>query len=168
MKNKVCKFSHIAIYSWDDEEKSPPGPFSPKEAPLIEQLREHPDLMERLQTILQISSNAEGPIQSADEVEGLLIEEVRRLGNPTLGSWAARAEERLAQQFKEEPPSARTRKKNVAVVVCVWSGQCRPTGLEHRSKILHAFAGSGHWRQPPGTLGAVGAGIDRFWLRAFV
>ena len=90
---------------------SPPGPFSPQEAQLIEQLREHPDLLERFQTILQISSSAEGPVKRADEVEGLLIEELRRLGNTTMGSWAARAQERLNHQFKEEHPSARARKK---------------------------------------------------------
>ena len=78
---------------------------------MIEQLREHPDLMERFQTILQIGSNAEGPIKSADEVEALLIEETRRLGNATMGSWAARAEQRLVGQFKQEHPSAHARKK---------------------------------------------------------
>ena len=93
------------------KKKSPPGQLSPQEAQLIEQLREHPDLMERFQTILQISSNAEGPIKRADEVEALLIAELRQLGNTTMGSWAARAEDRLARQFKEEHPSAHARKK---------------------------------------------------------
>lgn len=93
------------------KKKSPVGQLSPQEAQLIEQLREHPDLMERFQRIVQISSNAEGPIKSADEVETLLIAEIRRLGNTTMGSWAARAEERLGRQFKEEHRSARARKK---------------------------------------------------------
>ena len=150
------------------KKQSPPGQFSPQEAQLIEQLREHPDLMERFQTILQLSSNAAGPIKSADEVEALLIAEMRRLGNTTMESWAARAEERLGRQFKEEHPAARARKKNAEMVVCVWGGQCHRTGLEHRSKTLRAFAGSGHWRQSQRTLGAAGAGVDRFWLRAFV
>jgi hypothetical protein len=95
------------------KKKSSPGQLSPKESQLIEQLRERPELMERFQTILQISSNAEGPIKSADEVEALLIEEMRRLGNTTMGSWAARAEQRLAKQFKEEHPPARARKKKL-------------------------------------------------------
>ena len=149
------------------KKKSPPGRLSAKESQLIEQLREHPDLMERFQTILQISSHAEGPIKRADEVEALLIAEMRRLGNTTMGSWAARAAERLDKQFKEEHPSAGPRKKNAEVVVCVWSGPCQRTGLAHRSKVLRAFAGSGHWRQSSRTLSAAGAGIDRFWLRAF-
>jgi hypothetical protein len=93
------------------KKKSPLGPFSPQEVQLIEQLREHPDLRERFLRILQINSNAEGPIKRADEVEALLIEEMRRLGNTTMGSWAARAHERLGKQFKAEHPSARARKK---------------------------------------------------------
>jgi len=77
----------------------------------MEQLRKQPELMERFQTILEISSSADGPIKTADEIEGLLIEEMRRLGNTTMGTWAAGAEERLVKQFKEEHPSARARKK---------------------------------------------------------
>jgi hypothetical protein len=93
------------------KKKSPPGPLSPQEVQLLEQLRAHPELMARFQTILQITSDAEGPIKRADEVEALLIEEMRRLGNTTMGSWAARAEERLGKQFKAAHPSARARKK---------------------------------------------------------
>ena len=85
--------------------------LTPQEMKLMEQLREHPDLMERFQTILQISSSTDGPIKSADEIEGLLIDEMRRLGNTTMGTWAAGAEERLVKQFKGEHPSARARKK---------------------------------------------------------
>jgi len=82
-----------------------------QETKLMEQLRKQPELMERFQTILEISSSADGPIKTADEIEGLLIEEMRRLGNTTMGTWAAGAEERLVKQFKEEHPSARARKK---------------------------------------------------------
>lgn len=82
-----------------------------QEMKLMEQLRAHPEMMERFQTILEISSSAEGPIKSADEIENLLVEEMRRLGNTTMGTWAAGAEERLVKQFKEEHPSARARKK---------------------------------------------------------
>lgn len=82
-----------------------------QEMKLMEQLRARPEMMERFQTILEISSSAEGPIKSADEIENLLVEEMRRLGNTTMGTWAAGAEERLVKQFKEEHPSARARKK---------------------------------------------------------
>ena len=90
---------------------SPPPKLSSQELQLIEQLREHPLLLERFQAILAITANAEGPLKSADEVEGLLIEETRRLGNTTMGSWAARAEERLAGQLEQKDASAGVRKK---------------------------------------------------------
>ena len=82
-----------------------------QEMKLMERLRARPEMMERFQTILEISSSADGPIKSADEIENLLVEEMRRLGNTTMGTWAAGAEERLVKQFKEEHPSARARKK---------------------------------------------------------
>jgi hypothetical protein len=85
--------------------------LSPQELQLIEQLRQHPELMERFEMILEISANAEGPLKSADEVEGLLIQEMGRLGNTTMGSWAASAEKRLAEQLEQKDISARARKK---------------------------------------------------------
>jgi hypothetical protein len=85
--------------------------LSAQEQQLIERLREHPDLMERFEAILEISANAEGPVKSADEVEGLLIEEMRRLGNTTMGDWATSAERRLGEQLEQKDASARARKK---------------------------------------------------------
>jgi hypothetical protein len=85
--------------------------LSAQEQQLIERLREHPDLMERFQTILEISANGEGSVKSADEVEGLLVEAMRRLGNATMGNWAVSAERRLGEQLEQKDPSARVRKK---------------------------------------------------------
>ena len=93
------------------KKSSRPRKLSAQELQLIERLREHPDLMERFQNILEISANAEGPVKSADEVEGLLIEEMRRLGNTTMGDWAVSAEKRLGEQLKQTEASARVRKK---------------------------------------------------------
>ena len=87
------------------------GALSAQELHLIQRLRQHPELMERFQSILEISANAEGPVRSADEVEGLLIEEMRRLGNATMGDWASSAEKRLAGQLEQKDATARARKK---------------------------------------------------------
>jgi hypothetical protein len=87
------------------------SPLNAQELQLIERLREHPELMERFQNILEISANADGPIKRADEVEGLLIEELRRLGNTTMGSWAASAEQRLGEQLEQKDGAASERKK---------------------------------------------------------
>src|SRR6266404_2657324 len=85
--------------------------LSTEELQLIEQLREHPELMERFKSILEITTSAQGPLKRADEVEGLLIEEMRRLGNTSMGSWAARAERRLSEQLEQKDASACVRKK---------------------------------------------------------
>ena len=93
------------------KKNSQPAKVSAQELQLLEQLREHPDLMERFQMILEIAANTDGPLRSADEVEGLLIQEMRRLGHTTLGSWAARAEQRLAEQLQAQDAGACVRKK---------------------------------------------------------
>lgn len=86
---------------------------SSKEAQLIERLRENPKMMERVETIMSIVENKEGPIKTADEVEGLLIEEMRLLGNTTLTEWAAHVEERGSREQREKDPTLRSRKKKL-------------------------------------------------------
>jgi hypothetical protein len=87
------------------------SPLSAAELKLIEQLRAHPELMERFQNILEISAQADSPLKRADEIEALLIEEMRRLGKTTMESWASRAERTLAEQLKQEDSSAISYKK---------------------------------------------------------
>ena len=68
-------------------------------------------MMERFQSILEISAGAQGPVKSADEIEGLLIQEMRCLGNTTMGEWATRTEKRLGEELERMDASARVRKK---------------------------------------------------------
>jgi len=82
-----------------------------KERQLLEQLREHPEIMERLESILAITTQTDGPVQRADEIEGLLLQEMRRLGHTTMTSWAARLEKRLAEQLRQTDASVCVRKK---------------------------------------------------------
>ena len=93
------------------KKKSVAKPLSAEELQLIEQLREHPELLNRFQTILEITRNEGTALKTADEVEGLLIEEMRRLGHAGMTQWAARAEERVSQDFKNQEPQVRSRKK---------------------------------------------------------
>lgn len=85
--------------------------FTASETELIKQLREHPQMMVRVQRILEIARNAEGPLKTADEVEELVIEEMRRLGNVTLSQWAIQAEERVSTELKGQDATVRSRKK---------------------------------------------------------
>jgi len=67
-------------------------------------------MMVRVQSILEIARN-EGALKTADEVEELLVEEMRRLGGATLQHWATRAEERVSTELKSRDPAVRSRKK---------------------------------------------------------
>jgi hypothetical protein len=91
--------------------------FTPLETQLIERLREHPGMMVRVQSIMAIVGNAEGPLKTADEVEELVVEEMRQLGHVTLGQWAIQAEERVSSELRSQDPTVRSRKKNAEVVV---------------------------------------------------
>lgn len=93
------------------KKKADRGEFTQSETELIQQLRERPAMMVRVQSILEIARNAEGPLKTADEVEELLIEEMRRLGNVTLGQWAIQAEERVSADLQSQDPAVRSRKK---------------------------------------------------------
>lgn len=115
------------------QEKTDAKPLTAAEAQLIQQLREHPQMMVRVQRLLEIARNAEGPLKTADEVEELRIEEMRRLGNVTLSQWAIQAEERVSTELKRQDGTVRSRKKTlkwwcvlglVAVRERIW---CNPT-----------------------------------------
>jgi len=85
--------------------------LSEQEIRLVELLRQHPEMRDRFESILNLASNTDGPLKTADEVEALLIEEVRRLGHATMTQWAVRAEERVSQELKEQQPEVLSRKK---------------------------------------------------------
>jgi hypothetical protein len=85
--------------------------LSEQEIRLVELLRQHPEMRDRFESILNLASNTDGPLKTADEVEALLIEEVRRLGHTTMNQWAVGAEERVSQEFEEQQPEVRSRKK---------------------------------------------------------
>ena len=90
---------------------SDPPALNAAELQLIEQLRQHPELFERVRSILEITASAEGTIKKADEIEALLIEEMRRLGHTTMETWAGKVEQTPGAEFKQKNASAGVRKK---------------------------------------------------------
>jgi hypothetical protein len=81
------------------------------EVQLIEQLRQHPEMMERLRSILDLTGHGEGPLKTADQVEELLIQELRLLGNASMNEWARQAEVRVSDELKSQDSTIRSRKK---------------------------------------------------------
>jgi hypothetical protein len=68
---------------------------------LLELLNRHPELKLRVRALADIAEDADGDLVRADEAERRVIEEVRRIGQATLHSWAqgriARGEEEQLQ-----------------------------------------------------------------------
>jgi hypothetical protein len=85
--------------------------LNPAEAQFIERLRRHPQLWARFQSILELTRHADGPLKTADEVEELLIQELRQLGSTSMNEWATRAEERVGDELKGRDATVRSRKK---------------------------------------------------------
>ncbi|MCX6917601.1 MAG: hypothetical protein NT167_31970, partial [Verrucomicrobia bacterium] len=94
--------------------------LSPAEVRLIQQLREHPEMLERLRSILDLTRNADDPLKTADEVEELLIQELRRLGHTSMIQWAQQAEARVSDELTRQDPTLRSRKKKVLKWWCVF------------------------------------------------
>jgi hypothetical protein len=76
--------------------------LSHDELQLIKQLREHPELLERFHSILEIAANAEGPMKPPDEIEARLIEQMRQPGHVGMESGASSAERTSAQHSRHE------------------------------------------------------------------
>lgn len=83
-----------------------------EEAVLVERMRCHPDLRERFEAILNVAEGGEGEVATADQVEEMLIEEVRRLGNATMRDWATGARDKLEADLAKREGGAHRGKKN--------------------------------------------------------
>ena len=82
-----------------------------QETHLIERLRQHPEMLDRVQSILDLVHATDGPLKSADEVEELLIQELRQLGYSTMNQWATQAEVRVGDELQSQDATVRSRKK---------------------------------------------------------
>ena len=82
---------------------------------LLKGLESHPKLMDRFLSILSLAEepDEEGRIRSADEVEDILIEEVRKLGKESMESWANKVDRLVGKRTKKEDPSVQLREKKL-------------------------------------------------------
>lgn len=94
--------------------------FTAQETQLIERLRQHPEMLVRVQSILELAHATDGPLKSADEVEELLIQELRQLGRSTMNQWARQAEVRVGDELKSQDATVRRRKKKTLTWWCVF------------------------------------------------
>ena len=92
---------------------------------------------------------------------------MRRLGNTTMGSWAASAEKRLAEQLENQDASACARKKTLKGGP-FRAGDRHRADLAHRPAAVSALVAPRHWREPARAFGSFGAGLYGLWLRTFL
>ena len=77
----------------------------------LERLRQHPELLARFESIVELVHSTEGPLKTADQVEELLIQELRQLGNASMNQWATQSEARVSDELKTQDQTVRSRKK---------------------------------------------------------
>jgi hypothetical protein len=79
-------------------------------------LSTRPALAERILSILKLADEPleSGKIRSADEVESLLIDELRKLGNESLSSWAGGVDGNISSSIKSENAQANLREKKLS------------------------------------------------------
>jgi hypothetical protein len=85
--------------------------FTAQEVQLLQQLRQQPQMRARLHRILDLAQAAAGPLKTADEVEALLIQELRQLGRTTMQQWATQAEARVSAELQAQDATVRGLKK---------------------------------------------------------
>lgn len=84
-----------------------------KQSNLEERLNQHPELKDKIESLLSVVENAQGEIKTADEAEKRFIEEIQKIGQTALEGWATRENEEKRKKFQQEhPKTSRSRKKN--------------------------------------------------------
>jgi hypothetical protein len=84
---------------------------SPSTSPqgFLERLQHHPELQAEFESILDIVDNSSGDVTKADEVEERVAQELQRLGQQAIQTWASRKHQRL--QANSDARSDLTRKE---------------------------------------------------------
>jgi len=79
--------------------------YSNKDELFLSRLNHHPQLRERIETLLNVVENVAGDCTKADAAEQAVIEEVRKLGNEALQGWAERAVQTATEIVRHEQPA---------------------------------------------------------------
>ena len=78
---------------------------STKDQLFMTRLNQHPDLRERMETLLNVVENVAGDCTKADAAEQAMIEELRKLGNEALQCWAEQAVQKATATVRQQQPA---------------------------------------------------------------
>lgn len=79
---------------------------------LAARLAQYPELRARFEEILALAENERGDADTADEAEERALEQVRRLGQELMQTWAERRQQRLVREYDARRDTRRRGKKN--------------------------------------------------------
>ena len=74
----------------------------------------HPNLRDRIASIVGAIEDTDGNLKEADAAEERIIEEMRHLGREAMQGWAERQVEVTEQEIRQQPQMHRQGKKNSA------------------------------------------------------
>jgi hypothetical protein len=81
---------------------------------LAARLAQYPELRARFEEILAVAENERGDANTADEAEERAVEQVRRLGQELMQSWAERKQARVVREYDARGDHRRQGKKKPA------------------------------------------------------
>ena len=77
----------------------------------LARLQRHPELQAKFDALLDVVENAAGDASKADEVEQRVFEELRRMGQQAIQTWAERKQRRIESDCDARSDLARKQKK---------------------------------------------------------
>ena len=78
---------------------------SNKDQLFMTRLNQHPQLRERMETLLNVVENVAGDWTKADAAEQSVSEELRKLGNEALQGWAEQAVQKATATVRAQQPA---------------------------------------------------------------
>lgn len=81
---------------------------------LLKRLNNHPVLRARIASLLDVVDDAGGGLKRADDAEDRVVDEVRRMGQEALQTWAQTQLEQTEAQVRRSGRAVRDGKKNSA------------------------------------------------------
>ncbi len=81
---------------------------------LVRRLGRHPQLRNRMESLLRAVEDEAGDLRQADAAELRLVDEIRRMGHEALQAWAAGQVEKTSQEIGQEGGVWSEGKKNCA------------------------------------------------------
>lgn len=89
-----------------------PQPSSANPQDFLDRLQRYPELQAEFAAILDIVENAAGDVAKADEAEERVAQELQRLGQQALQTWASRKHQKLQAESDARSDLSRKEKKD--------------------------------------------------------